>query len=87
MARDRTVSVAAIIRAAFDKDDHLVMVDWRDGGTVTRLIYRKYKDFAPGVVLPQRVEVQVDGRTVERIELIELSLDPTLGPEALAEPG
>lgn len=76
-----------LIRAAFDKDDHLVMVDWRDGGSVTRLIYRKYKDFAPGVVLPQRVEVQVDGRTVERIELVELSLDPTLGPEALAEPG
>jgi hypothetical protein len=76
-----------LVRATFDKHNHLVVVDWRDGGAVTRLIYRKYKDFAPGVVLPQEVEVQVDGRTVERLELIELSLDPTLGPKALAEPG
>lgn len=76
-----------LVRATFDKDDHLVVVDWRDGGAVTRLLYRRYKTFAPGVVLPQEVEVQVDGRTVEHLELLELSLDPKLGPKALAEPG
>ena len=76
-----------LVRATFDKHDHLVVVDWRDGGAVTRLIYGKYKEFAPGVVLPQHVEVQVDGRTVERLEVVELSLDAALGPKALAEPG
>lgn len=76
-----------LVRATFDKHDHLVVVDWRDGGALTRLTYRKYKTFAPGVVLPQQVEVQVDGRTVERLELLELSIDPDLGASALAEPG
>ena len=76
-----------LVRATFDRHDHLVVVDWRDGGAVTRLIYTKYKEFTPGVVLPQGVEIQVDGRTVEQLELLELSLDPKLDAEALADPG
>ena len=67
-----------LVRATFDKHDHLVVVDWREGGSLTRLTYSRYKTYAPGLVLPQQVEVWVDGRTVERLEISVLELDPVL---------
>jgi len=75
-----------LVRATFDKHDHLVVVDWREGGSLTRLQYSRYKTFAPGLVLPQEVEVQVDGRTVERLEISALELDPGLQETLLGDP-
>lgn len=75
-----------LVRATFDKHDHLVAIDWREGGSLTRLTYSRYKTHAPGLVLPQQVEVWVDGRTVERLEISALELDPALDDGLFDDP-
>lgn len=77
-----------LVEAVFHPTEHhLVRVQWREKGAATTLIYGDYTVVAPGLVLPYRVQVHVDGRMVESLEIESLSLLPSLAKDALAEPG
>lgn len=76
-----------LVEAVFsERDQRLVRVRWRESGAVTTLRYADYTTEAPGLVVPGRVEVEVDGRLVESLEVLELEVDAKIPPEMLQEP-
>jgi hypothetical protein len=77
-----------LVEAVFHPTDHhLVRVQWREDEAITTLMYGGYSVVAPGLVLPFRVQVHVDGRLVESLEIESLTLLSKLPAAALAEPG
>ncbi len=76
-----------LVEAVFAESDHrLVRVRWREGGVVTTLRYGHYTVAAPGLVVPGTIEVEVDGRLVESLEVLELRISGEIPPEMLKEP-